>query len=213
MQENIREFSGRSLIRNLQQLPLAIPKIVVERMVNDHADKGPHDDQRLDFNHGSVALSLANVLAQNAIDALDEFFPEYLGQLVLFQRGMQKETMKFRVGVVSVERVERETFKHRPVIFARDCFGNYLQGLELVMQAGLMIENRAIEFLLGGKVAKDHRFGHAGGQSYFFCGGPAKATLGKQSHRHAQDLQAPLFAGHARSVRICGDSLLGFHSK
>jgi hypothetical protein len=78
------------------------------------------------------------------------------------------------------------------------------------VQAGLVIEDGAVELLLGGKMAKHHRFRDAGGQGNLFSGGAAKAALRKQAHGHAQDLQAPVLARHPGAV---SNFFLKFHSK
>ena len=90
MHQDVCEFARRHLVRNLQQHPLSIPQVVVERMMDDHADERAHDDQGLDFNDCAIALPFANVGAQDPVYARDELFPEHLRQLMFFQRGMQK---------------------------------------------------------------------------------------------------------------------------
>jgi len=156
VQENIRKLAGCGLIRNLQQLPLAVPKIVIERVMNDHADKSAHDDERIDIDHGALALAFANVLAQNAIHALHEFFPEHRRQLVLFEGRVQQQPVKLRIAVVLIQSIQREPFEDRAVVLARQRLIDDVQRIHRLVQAGFLIENRAVKLLFGGEMTKHH---------------------------------------------------------
>src|SRR4030095_15119810 len=88
-------------------------------------------------------------------------------------------------------------------------------------QARFVIENGAIQLFFSGEVAKDHRLRHARGERDLLGGGAAKAALGKQAHRHAQNLQAAILAGHAGTVSVASGNFpfrlhhlpLGFSKK
>jgi len=54
--------------------------------------------------------------------------------------------------------MQRQPLEHRAVVFPRDGFCYDLARLHLVVQTGFVIENRAVEFLLGREVLKEHRF-------------------------------------------------------
>ena len=80
------------------------------------------------------------------------------------------------------------------------------------MQAGLVIEDRAVKLFFRRKVAKDHRLRHAGGLSDLFRRGAAKTTLRKQAHCDLQNLQSPLITGHAGSGAFLPDSFGNFQN-
>ena len=123
-QENFSEVSGRGLIGNLQQPPFAVPKVIVQRVMDHHADEGAHDDRRLNLYHGTVTLPLAYVGAQKFVNPVHEFFPEHLCQLVILQRRMQQQSLELRIKLVLFQRIERQSLKDRAVILARQRIGD-----------------------------------------------------------------------------------------
>src|SRR5205814_6609201 len=107
--------------------PLAIPQIVVERVVNNHSDKSPNDHERLDVFESSVALPLTNVSAQRVIDPQDKFLPKHLRQLVFFQRGIEQKSLKLWIELVMIQSIESYAFKNGAVVFATDGLSDLLQ--------------------------------------------------------------------------------------
>src|SRR5712692_6233487 len=68
-QQNVGELARGVFVRNLEQASFAIPQIVVERVMNHHADKRAHYDQGFNLDHRPVALSLTNVLSEKRVHA------------------------------------------------------------------------------------------------------------------------------------------------
>jgi hypothetical protein len=92
---------------------------------------------------------------------------------------MQKQPMEFRVTVVLIERVERQPFKNRPVVFRGNSLGHDLQRIHRFMNTCLVIENRAIKLFFRRKVSKHHGLRNAGRQGDFLGRGAAKSALRK----------------------------------
>src|SRR5687767_547671 len=95
-----------------------------------------------------------------------------------------------------IHHADGETFEHGAVIFALDSVGHQLARILQAPGAGFMIEDGAVEILLGGKVAEDHSFRDSGRPGNFLGSSAAKALLREQTHGHQQELQPPLFARH-----------------
>ena len=95
------------------------------------------------------------------------------------------------------ERPERESFKNGAIILSLDRLGDYREGIECGVTAGLMIQDCAVEFLLSSKMAEDHGLGNAGGLGDFARCGTAEASLGKEADCQSENLHPPFFAGHA----------------
>src|SRR5689334_23832702 len=68
VQKDFGEILCRGFVRNVQQAPIRVPKIVVERVMQDHAQEATHHDCRIDFDKRTLALSFANVAAQKFIN-------------------------------------------------------------------------------------------------------------------------------------------------
>ncbi len=126
--------------------------------MHDHADESAHDNFRFDVNKCPIALTLANVTAEKLVNPQNKLFPKHSRQLVLFQRRMQQQTLKLRIAFVLFQSMQRQPLENRAVVFPSDGFGDDLAGIHLVVQTGFVIENRAVEFLLGREVLKEHRF-------------------------------------------------------
>ena len=60
-QEYLRELFGGALVRDVEQAAARVPEQVVERVMDDHAEKAAHDDGRIDIAHRAVALAVAYV--------------------------------------------------------------------------------------------------------------------------------------------------------
>ena len=168
--------------------------------MNDHADESSHDYPRINVDEDALALALADILAQQSIDALHELLPEHLGQFVLFQRGMQQQPVKLPIAIVFIERVEGKPLKHGAIVFLLNGVRNYLQRIELVMHTRFVIEDRAVELFLGGKVPKHHGLRDAGRLGDLLRRGATETALREQAHRFTQDLQTPIFTRHAAGI-------------
>src|ERR1051326_2584012 len=97
-----------------------------------------------------------------------------------------------------IERVERHSLKHAPIVLARNRISHSLTRTNFVVQTGFLIEDGAVQLFLGGEVAKDHRFRHVRRPGDLFRGRTAKAALGKEAHGNAENLQPAFLAGHPR---------------
>src|ERR1700687_658408 len=129
--------------------------------MDNHADKRAHDDKRFDFNHGAVTLTLANVAAEKVVERPHGSFPKHVGQLVPLKGRMQQQAVKLHVAFIMLESAEGKSLKNSLVVFARDSVRDHLAGVKGRITARFVVEKRAIEFFLGGKVTKDHCFGYA----------------------------------------------------
>ena len=96
------------LVREVQQTTIAIPKIVVQRVVHHHADKAAHHDRRIDLDKRSVALAFTNVAAEKVVNVPHDPIEEHLGELVFLERGIKQQPLKLRIMFVMVERAECE---------------------------------------------------------------------------------------------------------
>src|SRR5829696_8154196 len=85
VQQNVSELLCRTLVADVQQATIRVPKIVVERLVHHHADKATHHDRGIDFRESSVALSLADVSAEKLVDATHILVEEHFRELVFFE--------------------------------------------------------------------------------------------------------------------------------
>ena len=60
-----------------------------------------------------------------------------------------------------------------------------------------MIEDGGVKFFFGGEVPENHRLGNTRRLGNFLGGGAAKASIGEETDGHGEDLEPPLFSGHA----------------
>lgn len=63
-----------------------------------------------------------------------------------------------------------------------------------------MVEDGAIEFLLGSEVAEDHRFRHARSHSNFPGSCATKTSLGKKADGDAKYLKTAILSAHAAAA-------------
>ena len=178
-----------------------IPERLVERVVHHHADETTHNDRRVDFQQRSFALSVAQVGSEKLVNLAHHTIKEHLREFVLLESGIKEQPLKLGIDVVMVERAESERLKHAAIVFARDRVSGYDCGIERTAAgARLMIENGRVELFFGREVAKDHRFGNAGGLGNLFCGSTSETSVGKETYSDAEDLEAAFFAGHSGAV-------------
>ena len=76
---------GSAFIGDVQQAAFGIPKVVVERVVHHHADERANDQGRINFDKGTVLLSLANVVTEELIELEDNLVEKHLCQFVFLQ--------------------------------------------------------------------------------------------------------------------------------
>ena len=182
--------------------------------MNHHADEGADDDQRIHFDQRTFTLALPDVLPDKLINVAYKFLPEHLRQLVTFERRVKEESLKFRIAIVMVQRIERESFKNSTIISLLQDVADHVKWIHDVFVARFVIEDGAVEFFFRGKMAKDHGFRNARCLRDFFCGGATKSPLRENSHRGAENLQSALFAGHpadsqAAGITCCRDAGFG----
>src|SRR5215208_2780241 len=88
IQKNVSEMLRRTLVGDVQQATFRVPKIVVERVVQHHADEAANHDRGINFDQGTLALALANVAAKKVINSTHKLLEEHLRELVFFERGV-----------------------------------------------------------------------------------------------------------------------------
>ena len=180
---------GRVFIRDAQQAPVRIPKIVVERVVHHHSDEATHNDRGVDVDEGAFTLALTNVASEKLVDPFDELIDEHLRELVFFERRVQQQTLKLRIVFVVVESAERERFEDGAIVLSLDAVGGHFFRFErFAAAAGFVVENGGIEFLFSGEMAEDHRLGNPGRLCDFFSGSAAKPSVGEETNGHSKYL-------------------------
>src|SRR2546426_12715482 len=113
---------------------------------------------------------------------------------------MRQQSKELSIVLMVAHHAIGEAFKDGAVVYLSDGVVYQLTRIFQAAAAYFVIENGGIEIFLGGIVPEDHCFRDAGRFGNFFGGGAAKATVRKQPHRHAQNLQAPLSPGHPPAV-------------
>src|SRR6185369_7093988 len=144
------------LVGDIQQATIWVPKIVVERVVHDHADETPHHDRRIDFRKSPVTLPLADVAAQKLIDGTHILVEEHLCELVLFECRVKQQTLKLWILLVKVESRESERLEDGAVVFAIDRFRSQLSRVKAIVRASFVIDDGGVKLFLGGEVPEDH---------------------------------------------------------
>jgi len=89
------------------------------------------------------------ISAQRAINPLHKFLPDIWASSCS-SRLSAAAAGKFRIAIMLVESIEGQTFKHRAIVFPRNCFATIRSGSCLVM-TGLVIENPLVELFLVAK--------------------------------------------------------------
>src|SRR6267378_902523 len=170
-------------------------------MMNNHTDESTHDNGGLNLDHCAVVLPPAYVLTKKFVKRTHISFPEHLCEFVSLERGMQQEPVKLCIAFVMFQGGKGKAFENSSVVFSFDCGGDNVAWIEGGIATGFVVENGVVEFFLGGKMAKDHRFGNAGSLRNFPGRRAAKAFLGEEADCDAEDLQAPFLARHAGCPR------------
>src|SRR5438270_403821 len=86
----------------------------------DHACKGAYDYNGVNVSERAVALALAHIAAQEFIQVCDDSFPEHLGELVTFERGVCEQSKEFRVLLVMKHHAKRKCLEDSAVVTALD---------------------------------------------------------------------------------------------
>src|SRR5882724_6303183 len=180
-------------------------------MMNNHTDEGAHHNGGFNFNHGAVALSLIYVSAQKFVKRTHISLPEHLCEFVPLERGMQQQPVKLCVVFMMFESGKCKAFENRPIVFSFDRGGDNLAGMKGGIATGFVIQDGGVEFLLRGKMAKDHRLRDPRGMGNFPGRRPAKTLMGKETDGHAENLHAPFFARHSGCSRGCWRSVGYIH--
>ena len=173
---------GCVFIRDVQQATTRIPKIVVKRVVHDHSDEATHDDRRIDVDERAFALTLADVAAEEFVNAPHKLVEEHLRELVFFERRMQQQTLKIGIVFVVRESSEGERFENGAIVFAPDAFGgHFFRFKRFAAAARFVVENGGVEFLFGGEMAENHCLGNPRCVCNFFGGSAAKPPVGEET--------------------------------
>src|SRR4051812_7025596 len=75
-EQYVCELACGVLVRDVEQAAAFVPEGVVERVVDDHAEKGAHDDGRFDLAERTVALTFAYVAAEQLVHLPHVTLPE-----------------------------------------------------------------------------------------------------------------------------------------
>jgi len=93
---------------------------------------------------------------------------------------MQQQPVKLCIAFVMFQAAKARPSKNSSVVFSFDCGGDNVARIEGGIATGFVIENGVVEFFLGGKMAKDHRFGNAAACAISRVVVPLKAFLGER---------------------------------
>ena len=85
VQKYVGEMLRRTLVGDVQQAAIRIPKIIVERVVHHHADKRAHHDRRIDVDQRTFALSLAEIGAEKFVNVTNKLVEKHLRQFVFLE--------------------------------------------------------------------------------------------------------------------------------
>jgi hypothetical protein len=170
-------------------------------MMNDHSKERPDGYLRIHLSHSPIALSPAQVSAQEIVGLFYVSLPEHVREFVAFERCVQKQSMKVAICLVVFERGNRQLFEHCPIVFAIYCLFYDRANIQATGIARFVIENRRIEILFGGEVPKDNCLRDARGLGNLFRGRTAKSSLRKNSDRDSDDFRSARLSGHSRLRR------------
>ena len=168
------DIGGHDLLVGTMQRDLE--DFMEQAMVDDHADKCPRSQQRIDLPEGALLNPGPNVSGEIIVKHPVLFAEEHIRELVAFQGAEEQQSEHRRIGA-GANAIAGDERKNSIVI---PLSGQLFDGAEELAERGFLGEDRCVQGSFGWKVLEHQGFADAGGTGDFLGRGALKALLREQ---------------------------------